>query len=114
MLIDAPGTLVDEAERAHAADPRLLRDPRDPRDLARRFERSWRVSVLSDDFTANPAWNVTQGRYWVEPGYGLRSATSRPRRCQVAPAVAGRKRIWRRCSSVPSPIKHSICESRAR
>ena len=75
-LIDALGAIVDEAERARAADPRLLRDLRD---LARRFDRPWRVSVLSDDFadgdfTANPAWTVTAGRYWVEPGYGLRSA----------------------------------------
>ena len=107
VLIDALGTLVDEAERARAADPRLLRDLRD---LARRFEPPWRVSVLSDDFadgdfTANPAWTVTQGRYWVEPGYGLRSTIARPRRRQVAPVAAGKKRIWRRRSSVPSSIK---------
>ncbi len=87
-LIDALGALVDEAERARAADPRLLRDLRD---LARRFERPWRVSVLSDDFadgdfTANPKWTVTQGRYWIEPGYGLRSAITQ---AETAPSSSG-------------------------
>ena len=89
-LIDALGAIVDEAERARAADPRLLRDLRD---LARRFERPWRISVLSDDFadgdfTANPTWTVTAGRYWVEPGYGLRSAITP---AATAPSGGGQK-----------------------
>ena len=89
-LIDALGALIDEAERDRAANPRFLRDLRD---LARRFERPLRVSVLSDDFadgdfTANPAWTVTAGRYWVEPGYGLRSAITP---AETAPSGGGQK-----------------------
>ncbi|MDP6883485.1 MAG: hypothetical protein QF830_05055 [Rhodospirillales bacterium] len=89
-MIDALGALVDEAERARAADPRLLRDLRD---LARRFERPWRTLIFSDDFsdgdfTANPAWTVTAGRYWVQQGYGLRSAIT-PAAPAPSPSTGG-------------------------
>jgi len=75
-FVDRLGRLVDEAEKARAADPRLLRDLRD---LARGFERPWRTVLLSDDFrdgdfTTDPVWTVTAGRFWVERGWGLRSA----------------------------------------
>lgn len=75
-FIDRLNRLVDEAEKSRAADPRFLRDLRS---LARGFDRPWRRRVFSDDFldgnfTANPAWTVTAGRYWVEKGWGLRSA----------------------------------------
>jgi len=73
---DRLNKLVDEAEKSRAADPRFLRDLRD---LARGFDRPWRRQILSDDFldgdyTANPGWSVTAGRYWVEKGWGLRTA----------------------------------------
>ena len=67
--------LIDEAERLRAADPRFLRDLRD---LATGYDRSWRKSVLFDDFrdgdyTANPAWTVTGGRFGIARDWGLRS-----------------------------------------
>ena len=68
--------LIDEAGQARAADPRFLRDLGD---LVRRYDQPWRVRILHDDFadgdfTKNPPWTVTGGRFWVERGYGLRSA----------------------------------------
>jgi len=76
--------LIDEAEKARAADPRFLRDLRD---LADRYDRPPLTDVLFDDFsdgdfTRNPAWQVTSGRYWIERGYGLRSTVT------AAPAPA--------------------------
>lgn len=84
--------LIDEGEKARAADPRFLRDLRG---LARGYDRPWRKLVLADDFrdgdfTAGPAWTVTAGRYWVEGGWGLRSkvdpALARPRQPQEKPS----------------------------
>ncbi|MFQ5619595.1 MAG: hypothetical protein ACE5FR_11540 [Rhodospirillales bacterium] len=74
-FVDRLNALVDEGEKARAADPRFLRDLRG---LARGYDRPWRRLVLADDFgdgnfTADPAWTVTAGRYWVEGGWGLRS-----------------------------------------
>ncbi len=77
-LIDDLNTLVDEAEKARAADPNFLRDLRD---LARGYHRPWRKLVLTDDFgdgdfTAGPAWTVISGHYWVERDWGLRSTVT--------------------------------------
>ncbi|MDP6572480.1 MAG: hypothetical protein QGI63_03310 [Rhodospirillales bacterium] len=80
-LIDELNTLIDEAEKARAADPIFLRDLRD---LARGFHRPWQKLVLVDDFgdgefTADPAWTVSAGRYWVERNWGLRSTVTAAR-----------------------------------
>ncbi len=77
-LVDELLTMIEEAEKSRAADPRFLRDLRD---LAGRFNAPWRKKLFSDDFidgdfTAGPAWTVTAGRFWVEKGYGLRSAVT--------------------------------------
>jgi len=68
--------LVDKAEKARAADPTFLRDLRD---LANGSHRPWNAVVLSDafldgNFEVNPKWTVLAGEYWVEKGWGLRSA----------------------------------------
>ncbi len=75
QLVEELRKLVDEAERARAADPRLLRDLRA---LAGRYDRPWPVELLRDDFadgdfTRSPAWSVTSGSFRVEPGWGLLS-----------------------------------------
>lgn len=75
-FVDRLNRLIISAEKSRAADPQFLRDLRD---LARSFDRPRRRQVFSDDFldgdfTANPAWTVTAGRYWVEKGWGLRSS----------------------------------------
>jgi len=67
--------LVDDAEKARASDPQFLRDLRG---LAQGSDRPWRIQLLNDDFgdgdfTRNPSWTVTAGKYWVENGRGLRS-----------------------------------------
>ena len=71
--------LVDDAERARAADPAFLRDLRALLGkYSRPAGRPAAVELLVDhfkdgDFTQNPAWKVTAGKYWIEANYGLRS-----------------------------------------
>ncbi len=86
-FVDKLKGMIDEAEKARAADLQFLRDLRG---LAREYDRPRRRVVLSDrfedgDFTHNPAWIVTQGRYWVERGWGLRSAVKAGAAAQSAP-----------------------------
>ncbi|MBC8338019.1 MAG: hypothetical protein ISR51_00955 [Rhodospirillales bacterium] len=75
-FVDELNKLIDAAERQRAADPSFLRDLRG---LAQGFDRPQWTQVFSDDFqdgdfTRNPGWTVTSGRYWIESGWGLRSA----------------------------------------
>jgi len=75
-LIDELNNMVGEAERDRAAAPAFLRDLRD---LTRRYDVPWRVDLVNEtfsdgDFTANPAWQVSSGRWWVEKDFGLRAA----------------------------------------
>lgn len=74
-LIKELRALTDRAGQARAADPKFLNDLRD---LADRYQNPWSVVILRDDFTdgdftRNPTWSVSAGKFWVEPGYGLRS-----------------------------------------
>ncbi len=68
--------LIDEAQKARAADPIFLRDLRA---LALKYESPWGHLVFSDDFldgnyTANPAWTIVGGKTLIEKGWGLRNA----------------------------------------
>lgn len=77
-LIQDLQKLIDEAEKARAADPVFLRDLRA---LIARHGNAWPNEAIRDDFrdgdfTHNPAWSVESGKYWIEKGYGLRSAVT--------------------------------------
>jgi len=68
--------LTKNAARAKAADPQFLKDLQA---LVSRYRKQPITRVLSDDFsdgnfTQNPAWKVTEGRYFLEKGWGLRNA----------------------------------------
>ncbi|MBT7944447.1 MAG: hypothetical protein HN719_13965 [Alphaproteobacteria bacterium] len=83
-LVDQLNALIDAGEKSRAADNQFLRDLRG---LAKRYDTPRRTLLLSDDFqdgdfTRNPNWTVTSGQYWVERGWGLRSAV------KTAPAPA--------------------------
>ena len=75
-FVDKLNEMVNKADRARAADPTFLRDLRN---LARDFNRPWQKLILNDQFLdgnyeVNPTWQVIDGEYWVENGWGLRSA----------------------------------------
>ncbi|MCB2102962.1 MAG: hypothetical protein KDE22_18945 [Rhodobacterales bacterium] len=77
-LLEDLRALVDKAERDRAADPYFLRDLRA---LIQKYDVPALVELLFDDFsdgdfTSRPAWRVTSGQYWIERGYGLRSAVA--------------------------------------
>lgn len=79
QLLDELNKLINEAEKARAADPVFLRDLRA---LAQRYDSPWQVSIIQDDFMdgnfdQNPTWTVASGRYWIENGYGLRSSVEK-------------------------------------
>ncbi|NQU62154.1 MAG: hypothetical protein HQ512_13570 [Rhodospirillales bacterium] len=84
-FVDKLNAIIGEAEKARAADPRLLRDlkaladkykqPLLPGQAGRPSTKQLFADDFADgDFTRNPAWTVTQGKFWIEAGWGLRSA----------------------------------------
>jgi hypothetical protein len=77
-IVDKLNALIDEAEKSRAADPIFLRDLRD---LARSYSAPQQTSLLVDDFrdgdfATNPVWKVSEGKYWIEKDWGLRSAVT--------------------------------------
>ena len=67
--------LVDEAEKARAADPMFLKDLRA---LANSYSAPTLRTIFSDTFedgnyTHGPTWNVVSGAYFIESGWGLRN-----------------------------------------
>jgi len=81
-LIDQLNALIDEADKAQAADPQFIEDLRAALD---NFQNPWQVRLLQDDFrdgnyTANPAWTVSAGQFKVD----LRGSSSIGLRSQVA------------------------------
>ncbi len=78
--------LIDDAEKAKAADPVFLKDLRA---LAAGTTTPWNVTLLDDsfadgNFTANPVWQVLSGEYFIETGWGLRNKL-----VQAQPAQTG-------------------------
>jgi len=80
-LVDKLNTLIDEAEKSRAADPVFLRDLRALTQSygAPASAPAKKISALIDnftdgDFTTNPVWSVSEGRFWIEKDWGLRSA----------------------------------------
>jgi hypothetical protein len=74
-LVDRLKEVIRGAEEQRGANQPLVRQLRD---LVRRYDWPWQVSLLYDDFrdgdyTYNPRWIVNQGEFWVTRGGGLRS-----------------------------------------
>lgn len=74
-LLNELEKLIEEAERARAADPRFIQDLRS---LVRRHGNPWQVSLLNEsfkdgDYTRNPAWQVASGRFRASRQGGLTS-----------------------------------------
>lgn len=74
-FIEKLNKLIDDAEKAKAADPVFLQDLRN---LANGANTPWKSVVLDDsfadgNFTANPVWEVLSGEYFIETGWGLRN-----------------------------------------
>lgn len=74
-FIEKLNKLIDDAEKAKAADPVFLQDLRN---LANGADTPWKTVVLDDsfadgNFTANPVWEVLSGEYFIETGWGLRN-----------------------------------------
>ena len=93
-LLDRLHELIDVAEKARAADPRLLQDLRDS--IVEHFgavaasasepepEPDLPPQILVHDdfrggnFTRNPGWTVASGRFSVDSGLGSRSVVAKP------------------------------------
>lgn len=72
-FIDKLNQLIDDAEKARAADRYFLRDLRN---LVREYDSPWMVSIVRErfedgDYRYDPAWEVLSGRFNVHRGYGL-------------------------------------------
>ena len=72
-LARALEALIDEAERARAADPRFLQDLRDA--IAAHAPRTTliRDDFSDGDFAHAPRWTVAHGDFAVDPRLGLRT-----------------------------------------
>lgn len=109
-MVDELRQLIDRADRFRAADPTFLRDLKD---LARRYDRPWRVRLLADDFadgdfTNAPAWTVSSGAFWIDWGAGLRS------RVQAPPETYGESRRQDEPGDTATQIIGTLLERMAR
>ncbi len=74
-LVEQLKDLLRAAEQDRKSNPTTTKQLRE---LVRRYDWPWRVSLLYDDFrdgdyTYNPRWNVNNGDFRVTRGSGLRS-----------------------------------------
>ena len=74
-LVEQLKELLRAAEQDRRSNPATTKQLRE---LVRRYDWPWRVSLLYDDFrdgdyTYNPRWNVNNGEFRVARGSGLRS-----------------------------------------
>ena len=87
--VDEIRDLIDEVDRARAADPRFVRDARS---VLRRYDNPWRVPLAAKDFRdgdfpRNPAWVVDGGENVVHAAVARKTPTAK-RRMWTAPIVA--------------------------
>jgi hypothetical protein len=78
-LVDELKDMIQRAETVRSTDRRLVQELRE---LVRRYDWPWRVSLLYDDFrdgdyAADPTWIVNRGEFWVAQG-GLRTRFETP------------------------------------
>jgi hypothetical protein len=95
-LVDHLKEVIREAEQDRRSNPATTRQLRD---LVRRYDWPWRVSLLFDDFrdgdfTYDPRWIVNHGEFRVARGAGLRS--------YFDPTPSGRYRTSDRRSDSPA------------
>ncbi len=75
-LVDELRTLAEKSRNERAAD-RWLQQALE--DLVSKYDWPWRSELLIDEFsdgnfTADPAWTVLSGKFWVDASLGLRSS----------------------------------------
>lgn len=74
-MISELNALIDDADKARAADRRFIQDLRD---LINQYDWPWQTPILSEDFTdgrvdSDTTWKVTSGKFEAERGIGLYS-----------------------------------------
>jgi hypothetical protein len=95
-LVDHLKDVIREAEQDRRSNPATTRQLRD---LVRRYDWPWRISLLFDDFhdgdfTYDPRWIVNHGEFRVTRGSGLRS--------YFDPTPSGRYRTSERRTDSPA------------
>ena len=94
QLVDEIRDLIDEVDRARAADPRFVRDVRS---VLGRYDNPWRVPLVAEDFrngdfTRNPAWVGDGGKFFVSRRDGLHSYADPSRLALTPPTPRTRDR----------------------
>jgi len=74
-MIDELNQLIDEADKARAADRTFIRDLRD---VVNQYDWPWRKTLLEEDFTdgyleTKSQWKILTGDYKLKRGLGLHS-----------------------------------------
>jgi hypothetical protein len=81
-MVDELNKLIDEADKARAADRRFIEDLRD---IVNQYDWPWRRNIMQEDFTdgymnKDSNWQIVSGDFQLERGSGLHSdiKTSQP------------------------------------